>query len=195
METNQASLASETNSADFMKLAQGENPKMADSTCAEVTWPALYKINAILGSLGSLLDVTGYRCAPYRPYILNVIVRKSNALFYQLHWQISISTRKIATILIKFSAVSLKNWKKKSTLFLKKTSFNVYLEEFFRSIIYSITLKRRGVRVKGAVLSKRRILKNYKSAIIHGSAFLAMGWTWPFSRNLGIKRKVKRLTL
>ena len=61
METNQASPSSETNSADFMKLAQEENPKMADSTWAEVAWPALYKINAILGSLGSLLGVTGLK--------------------------------------------------------------------------------------------------------------------------------------
>lgn len=61
METNQASPASETNLADFMKLAQGENPKVADSTFAEVAWPALYKINSILGSLGGLLDVTGLK--------------------------------------------------------------------------------------------------------------------------------------
>ena len=71
----------------------------------------------------------------------------------------------------------IKKLKKNITLFLKKTSFNVYLEEFFRFIIYSITLKRRGVRVKGAVLSKCRILKNDISAIIHESPFLAMGWT------------------
>lgn len=44
-----------------MKLAQGENPKMADSTCAEVARPALYKINSFLGSLDSLLDVTGLK--------------------------------------------------------------------------------------------------------------------------------------
>ena len=61
METNQASPATETNSADFMKLAQEENPKMTDSTCAEVAWPALYKINSFLGSMGSLLDVTGVK--------------------------------------------------------------------------------------------------------------------------------------
>ena len=71
----------------------------------------------------------------------------------------------------------IKKLKKDITLFLKKTSFNVYLEEFFRFIIYSITLKRRGARVKGAVLIKCHILKNDISAIIHESPFLAMGWT------------------
>ena len=44
--------AKKSKPADVAELEE----KMADSTCAKVTGPTLYKINSTLASLGSLLD-------------------------------------------------------------------------------------------------------------------------------------------
>ena len=63
METNKASPVGEMNPADFVKHEE-EIPKVADSTCPEGVGPncrSLNKIYSILGSLGSLLVITGLK--------------------------------------------------------------------------------------------------------------------------------------
>ena len=138
----------------------------------------MYSIPAQPRSQGSLLPTLGEnpgKEVAYRPYISYVIVRYRLVLSATLaDFYINLKSCRHS---YQIFCCLIKKLKKNITLFLKKTSFNVYLEEFFRFIIYSITLKRRGVRVKGAVLSKCRILKNDISAIIHESPLLAMGWT------------------